>query len=352
MTRLLFPLPQSPQSPTSKPHIIVLYSNGKVECQECPGYAASSICAHAVAASMKRGNLDVYLKWLVASNRKSGGPNYSKAITFGMPAGRGRKGGRPPRSRRGKQTTNTIVRRIDTPSAPVPLEPSNDYGRLSPTSSAPAIPSSFAMLNGPSTGVQLHHPGYHTASSIPTPQMCLPAVPSLFPELNVPSNGVQLHGSHHGYHTTPSNPPSPMCFPAVPSLLHPGCHTTPPPAAAAGAWHSGLSPHRYHLVPLPSNVKKCYGCGDSFAEKFRQLPNNIVVKHVDRRVMRRDQATGVLMYSPDYTNTYYHPSFAHIRRKNPMFNGQVFIETSVYRALSFDQAEVLKQYDLEINICN
>ena len=56
-----------------------------------------------------------------------------------------------------------------------------------------------------------------------------------------------------------------------------------------------------------------YGCGDMFAEKFRQPPYNIVVKHVDRRVVRRDDNTGALVYSTDFTNTYYHPSPAHIR---------------------------------------
>ena len=34
------------------------------------------------------------------------------------------------------------------------------------------------------------------------------------------------------------------------------------PSAAAGTLHSGLSPHSYYLVALPTNVKKCYGCGE------------------------------------------------------------------------------------------
>ena len=81
---------------------------------------------------------------------------------------------------------------------------------------------------------------------------------------------------------------------------------------------SGLN-NLYYLVVLPTNVKKCYGCGDMFAEKFRQRPHNIVVKHVDRRVVRRDGSTGASVYSTDFTNTYYHPNPAHIRRKKPCF---------------------------------
>ena len=66
--------------------------------------------------------------------------------------------------------------------------------------------------------------------------------------------------------------------------------------------------------------QKCYGCGIEFAEKYRQPPYNIVVKHVDRRLVRRDERTGLFLYSPDYSNTYYHLEAAHILRKNPFFN--------------------------------
>ena len=103
----------------SKPtNIIVVYPNGKVECQDCQEYSASYLCAHAVAASLKRGTLEVYLKWLVANKRNTGGLNYSRAIAFGMPTGRGRKGERQPRSRRGKQTTIMVIPRNPLPSAP------------------------------------------------------------------------------------------------------------------------------------------------------------------------------------------------------------------------------------------
>ena len=60
-------------SKPTKPHISVVYPNGKVECQDCQGYSASYLCAHAVAASLKRGTLEVYLKWLVANKRNTGG---------------------------------------------------------------------------------------------------------------------------------------------------------------------------------------------------------------------------------------------------------------------------------------
>ena len=41
-----------------------------------------------------------------------------------------------------------------------------------------------------------------------------------------------------------------------------------------------------------------------FAEKFRQPPHNIVVRYLDRRVVRKDDNTEALVYSTDFTNTY------------------------------------------------
>lgn len=46
------------RSKPTKPHVIIEYANGKVECQDCQGYSASFLCAHAVAASLKRGTLE------------------------------------------------------------------------------------------------------------------------------------------------------------------------------------------------------------------------------------------------------------------------------------------------------
>ncbi len=85
------------------------------------------------------------------------------------------------------------------------------------------------------------------------------------------------------------------------------------------SWHSGMSPHPYELVPLPSIAQKCYGCGNIFTDEYRSPPYNLVVKHVDRRVIRRDDRTQQLVYGLDFCNTYYHPQITHIKRKNPIF---------------------------------
>ena len=162
--------------------------------------------------------------------------------------------------------------------------------------------------------------------------------------------GFPFHGGrfHHSYASTFQAHTPQVRFQAA--LPHRSLSI--PPSAATGAWHSGLSPHSYYLVALLKNAKKCYGCGDNFSEKFRQPPHYIVVKHFDRRVVRRDESTGALVHSADFVNTYYHPSPAHIMRKNPVFDGRVHIDLSTYHSLDEGQREMLKALGLIVNIVN
>lgn len=77
-----------------------------------------------------------------------------------------------------------------------------------------------------------------------------------------------------------------------------------------------------------------------------------MVKHVDRRVVSRDDNTGALVYSTDFTNTYYHPNPTQIRRKNPVFDGHLLIDRRTYQSLDEDQREMLKEHGLVVNIVN
>ena len=126
----------------------------------------------------------------------------------------------------------------------------------------------------------------------------------------------------------------------------------PQPTYTYGAesWHSGYSPHRYELVTLPGNVKKCYGCGAEFTDRQRSPPHNIVVKHVDRRLVRRDERTGNFLFSADYSNTYYHLDFSHIQRKNPFFTGQVFIAFDKLSSLNNSQCNIIENCNLKVTV--
>ena len=120
------------------------------------------------------------------------------------------------------------------------------------------------------------------------------------------------------------------------------------PQTIAGSWHSGLSPHKYELVMLPSNVRKCYGCGYEFTQRYRRPPHDIVVKHIDRRLMQRDEHTGQFQYSADFSNTYYHLASAHICRKNPLFTGQAYIASGLYLSLTAEQRHVIDSCDVNV----
>ena len=89
-------------------------------------------------------------------------------------------------------------------------------------------------------------------------------------------------------------------------------------------WSTASSPFPYEIVFLPTNVVKCYGCSQKFADKYRIPPQNIVVKHKDRRI-RGYNPDGSIMFAPDFQNTYYHLNTTHILRKNPEFKYNVMI---------------------------
>ena len=83
-------------------------------------------------------------------------------------------------------------------------------------------------------------------------------------------------------HRTPMQVP-PLVPPIGPAL---------PQSAPAPSWNAGMSPNAYEVVVTPTRVQKYYGCGNDFYPKYKTLPTNIIIKHVDRRVTRRNKQTG------------------------------------------------------------
>ena len=96
--------------------------------------------------------------------------------------------------------------------------------------------------------------------------------------------------------------------------------------------------------------KKCYGCGSEFTDRHRSPPHNIMVKHVDRRLVRRDERTGNFLFSAYYSYTYYHLDFTHIQRKNPFFNGQVFISFHKLSSLNNFQCNIILNCNLKVTV--
>ena len=112
-------------SSPKKPHVVLLLANGKCKCQDFSGYSSAFVCAHTIATCLKLNQLDAFLKWLVITKCKTGGINYSKDISHGMPTGRGRNPNKAPRR---KSKTNppaqdniTVMQRLSQqpPCSPV-----------------------------------------------------------------------------------------------------------------------------------------------------------------------------------------------------------------------------------------
>jgi hypothetical protein len=96
-----------------KPHIVNIFPKGKTDCSGCPGFKASSLCKHTIAVFSKLRRMVEFISWFVRTKRGKQGINFSKAITHGMPEGRGKKGSVAPRKRGGKvksTTTTQIIR--------------------------------------------------------------------------------------------------------------------------------------------------------------------------------------------------------------------------------------------------
>ena len=182
---------------------------------------------------------------------------------------------------------------------------------------------------------------------------------------SVPENTSSLSSTSTGFAITDQTQPllnvsvygTTQSLPVPPITANASFHSInapqlPPPPLSAQAqplqWHSGMSPHPYELVLLPTKAQKCYGCGVNFVEKYRSSPFNIVVRHMDRRVIRRNEQNGQLVHSSDYGNTYYHPHPSHIRRKNPVFTGLVFLSPTLYNSLDGGAKTVLDSYEFNV----
>jgi hypothetical protein len=53
------------KSDPKKPHIVNIHPNWKCECDNCHAYKSSFICAHVIAACVKKSRLMDFLRWLV-----------------------------------------------------------------------------------------------------------------------------------------------------------------------------------------------------------------------------------------------------------------------------------------------
>ena len=148
---------------------------------------------------------------------------------------------------------------------------------------------------------------FETSPNQSTRQTCLTYTPdpSQLPQLQIPQTCQTVNAGYSNTHHFLQFQPPHMAFSHETrgSTFSTTCNTSfdQQTTQSNEQWHSGMSPFPYEILLLPNNVRKCYGCGNDFAEKYRKPPFNLIVKHVDRRIIKKCEQTGRLVFSHDYT---------------------------------------------------
>ena len=379
---LVVPSHSCPQTP----RLVHQQTSGRISCS-CAQYASLSICSHSLVYAQYFDVFPSYVKWLKCQRRRKGGDsiNISNLANHGMPAGRGRKGGRLP-AKKVKRTLATTKQLNQSPLYPssnitgnavMPLSlgqsssnPSHTDMLLNLGPQAPSNLGSARTVTPPSLGPQsANNPVDANTPVSLAPQSSSNPVSANTP-LSLGPNASKNYGNaisvgsfkNQDQSTTVVVGFSPqetisnnfMVQQSLPGAAHQIFPLNPLSGAEslmAFQWHSGMSPHQYELKLLPTNVQKCYGCGRPFVDKYRKAPHNVIIKHVDRRVRGTDTMSNLLV-SHDFSATYYHLDSKHVERKNPLFNKVVFITNSLFLQLSTDQLELIHQGGLIMQFYN
>jgi hypothetical protein len=81
-------------------------------------------------------------------------------------------------------------------------------------------------------------------------------------------------------------------------------------------------------------IRKCYGCGQAFSERYRNAPNDLVLKRYDHR-MYLSPRSKIPQHSASLQNTYFHLNVDCARKKNPQFEFRdILIHNEIKQNLS------------------
>ena len=348
-----------------KPHIVNFFANGRSECNNCPGFTSQSVCAHVVAACIKTDRTKQFLRWLVCSKRTKGSTNLSKAVTFGMPKGRGRKGEKAPRKKgKGKkQSPLTVVPRI----VPSPNFPRMDVEELSPSSyhhqqstiQREIVSASSRSVNylQPLNAMLQVTPASHTSTASLQQPVSLQRPPSLLlqatsqitysqsPRLSQqhPTQTLQQPASSQ---RTPSlqfqsttqstpfqsrtllqqRPTSSLQQPITSLQLQPATYQIPVSCRQPQCPSFPRPTYGQFLIYLlqfcPGQTSTCFGCGQPLkdGDQIRIAPNDIVIVS---KMVREFCYNGTPQSK--LGNVYFHCDISCVRRKHPNFQASCCI---------------------------
>lgn len=303
-----------------KPHVVNLFPNGKAECADCPGFASSSICAHSLVAFMKQGRIKEFISWLARTKRNTGGINFSNAITFGMPKGRGKKGERAPRKvgkNSSKKQPTTVVSRVSDVSSGTPRTsyPNNQQqmGRrpLPPERFPSPLSHQQPLFTPPQYPIiQPSFPVFQPVSSqLSTVQQASSQLPQFRPTIGLPA-------------TRQINPASQSVFEQCQQT--PVCHANWP--QQRGNTPSFPNPNAgqfmvYLLQFCPGQTSMCFGCGNPLKQDAGVIPEApydlVIVSKMCREWLYRGQVQSKV------SNVYFHCALACVQRRQPNFLGSM-----------------------------
>ena len=129
-------------------------------------------------------------------------------------------------------------------------------------------------------------------------------------------------------------PRSPLLVPPFSSSS--GANVSPSQRQNNLSWYSGMSPYRYELIEFPTGASVCYGCSQEFADKYKSPPQNLIVRHKDKRIRAKGEF-GQKFFNDYYSFTYYHPNRIYTQKKNPCFDDEVPITYDLYNLLGHEK---------------
>ena len=277
-----------------RPHLVTPGKDGRFACDsDCPNFKCFGICSHVVAVAEVNHKLPAFIN-LFEKQKKV--PNLSSLAKDGMPKGRGRKGGLPPRKRMKSAAPEKRVPFDLVATASLP-----DTSHLSGTQGICSVPSqdAFYPLGEPSfpPAVQaglynpqanVYNPTIHTSVYPPHPQAgYFPSAPLSSPPFQQSSVNTQS---------------------GILNIMASQVGQQPITTAV-----SDQTPFKLHFIS--GNISRCAGCKGKYS-KPALPPNNLCVQHEEWR-----QITYPNSPSPStiFSNSYYHPNLRCIRVNWPHF---------------------------------
>ena len=253
-----------------RPHLVMSKNKGQYCCDsDCGNYKSLSICSHSVAAAEIDGELKGFIDWFVKAKKR---PNITNLVLTGMPSGRGRKGGAPPRKKKKSITA---------------------------TSRTPAS----SLLTSTSTSI--------IASSSTTASTVAIAFPCTTTNTSISNTGMAASvcvGASSSSSVTVGVPRQ-VCVPTYPPPL---VHYSP---------SSTESDTLFELCFVTGNIKVCRGCRQRY-EKSPTPPMDLCIRHKE---WQEFVPTGSASTQVRFGNVCYHVNIPCILTRCPYFTPDMLV---------------------------